>query len=177
MNTTAAAIQANVTTDTIRTWCRIGAVAATKQAGRWIIDTASLAARIAIGAMKTRKAPKPVVYSIDTITAIGGRRWQKNGMDRVYINDWEQFAGVEVTRYGTSNISGASIGGRPIANGRAGQVLNSVSKVYFDTADNQVHVQHYDAHRFEIRYLDGERDTVNLVQNIFDGIRAAIAAL
>jgi hypothetical protein len=56
MNTTAAALQANVTAATIRTWCRRGVVAAAKQAGRWIIDTASLAARIAIGAMRTRKA-------------------------------------------------------------------------------------------------------------------------
>lgn len=55
MNTTAAAIQANVTADTIRTWCRRGAVAAIKQAGRWVIDAASLAARIAIGKLKTRK--------------------------------------------------------------------------------------------------------------------------
>ncbi|MER5875499.1 helix-turn-helix domain-containing protein [Streptomyces sp. NPDC001910] len=56
MNTTAAAAEAKVTVATIRTWCRRGAVAAVKQAGRWIIDTASLAARIAIGAMRARKA-------------------------------------------------------------------------------------------------------------------------
>ncbi|MFE1925783.1 hypothetical protein ACFW91_24830 [Streptomyces asoensis] len=47
--TAAAAIQANVTVATIRTWCRVGAVAAVKTAGRWIINTASLAHRIAIG--------------------------------------------------------------------------------------------------------------------------------
>lgn len=52
MNTTAAAAQANVTVATIRTWCRRGAVAATKTAGRWIIDTGSLTARIAINAWK-----------------------------------------------------------------------------------------------------------------------------
>lgn len=56
MNTTAAALEAHVTVDTIRTWCRIGAVTALKQAGRWVIDTASLAHRITIGAMRTRKA-------------------------------------------------------------------------------------------------------------------------
>jgi hypothetical protein len=56
MNTATAATTAGVTIPTIRTWCRIGAVAAIKQAGRWVIDTASLAARIAIGAMRTRKA-------------------------------------------------------------------------------------------------------------------------
>lgn len=54
MNTTAAAIQANVTVATIRTWCRKGAVAAIKQAGRWIISAASLAHRIAIGARKAK---------------------------------------------------------------------------------------------------------------------------
>lgn len=54
MNTTTAAIQAGVTTNTIRTWCRRGVIAATKQAGRWIIDAASLARRIAIGQRNTR---------------------------------------------------------------------------------------------------------------------------
>ena len=49
MNTATAAAQANVTTATIRTWCRIGAVAAAKVAGRWIIEAASLARRIALG--------------------------------------------------------------------------------------------------------------------------------
>jgi len=59
MNTTTAATEARVTVATIRTWCRNGVITATKQAGRWIIDTASLAARIAIGAMRARKA-KPM---------------------------------------------------------------------------------------------------------------------
>lgn len=56
MDTTAAALQANVTTATIRTWCRRGVVTAIKQAGRWTVDASSLAARIVIGAMRTRKA-------------------------------------------------------------------------------------------------------------------------
>ncbi|MER5902983.1 helix-turn-helix domain-containing protein [Streptomyces mirabilis] len=55
MNTTAAATQAQVSVPTIRTWCRTGVIAATKRAGRWIINTASLAVRIAIGAMRARK--------------------------------------------------------------------------------------------------------------------------
>lgn len=55
MNTTAAATEANVTVATIRTWCRIGAVAAVKTAGRWTIDAASLIHRIAIGRMRARK--------------------------------------------------------------------------------------------------------------------------
>lgn len=43
--TAQAAAAFGVTTATVRTWCRIGAVRATKTAGRWIIDTASLLAR------------------------------------------------------------------------------------------------------------------------------------
>ncbi len=70
MNTAAAAIQANVTAATIRTWCRHGAVAAIKQAGRWVIDAASLAARIAIGAMKrpTCKETRPMIDLTATYT-------------------------------------------------------------------------------------------------------------
>lgn len=57
--TAVAAAQAEVTVAAIRAWCRIGAVTAIKQAGRWIIDTASLAHRVAIGALRARKA-KPM---------------------------------------------------------------------------------------------------------------------
>ena len=53
MNTAAAAAQAHVTVATIRTWCRRGVVTATKTAGRWVIDAASLAYRTSL----TRKAP------------------------------------------------------------------------------------------------------------------------
>jgi hypothetical protein len=59
MNTTAAAAQAGVTIPTIRHWCRAGVITAVKRAGRWVIDTASLAHRIAIGARRTRKAAMP----------------------------------------------------------------------------------------------------------------------
>ncbi|AJP04803.1 hypothetical protein TU94_28515 [Streptomyces cyaneogriseus subsp. noncyanogenus] len=70
MNTTAAAIQANVTVATIRTWCRRGVIAAVKTAGRWVIDSASLAARIAIGAMKhpRRREATPVIDLTATYT-------------------------------------------------------------------------------------------------------------
>jgi hypothetical protein len=176
IDTTAAALQARVTVATIRTWCRNGVVAAAKVAGRWAIDTASLAYRLTIGQMK-RPAPRPVVFSIDTMTAIGGNRWTKNGMDRVYLNDWHEFAGIAVSYYGTGNISSASIGGRGIANGRAGRVLGAISKVYFDATDGKLHFRHYGADAFEIRYLDGERDYLDLLAMVTAGVRTAIAAL
>ena len=42
MTTTTAATQANRTAGTIRRWCRTGVITATKVAGRWVIDAASL---------------------------------------------------------------------------------------------------------------------------------------
>jgi hypothetical protein len=70
MNTTTAATQANVTADTIRTWCRRGVITATKQAGRWIIDPASLARRIEIGARMSHPTTR---YTVTETTNIYGR--------------------------------------------------------------------------------------------------------
>ncbi|MFJ4473283.1 hypothetical protein ACIP2X_38115 [Streptomyces sp. NPDC089424] len=178
MNTTAAATEAHVTVATIRDWARRGIVAATKVAGRWVIDTASLAHRIAIGAIKrpVRKA-KRVVLTAENIKAIGGNEWIRGAYHRIYLNDWTEYAGIEVTRYKTGNISSASLGGRGIANGRAYDLLGAVSKVYFDVTDGHLYVQHCGAESYEIRYLDGERDYVNLVARISAGVRAAVAAI
>ncbi|MFF9559324.1 hypothetical protein ACF1DY_26335 [Streptomyces albus] len=68
MNTTAAATQAGVTVATIRNWCRYGAVAAVKQAGRWVIDAVSLTRRIAIGARKGAR-----VVDLSATYTVGGR--------------------------------------------------------------------------------------------------------
>lgn len=62
MNTTTAAQTAKVTVATIRDWARRGIIAATKVAGRWVIDTTSLAHRISIGA---RRAALKVAASYD----------------------------------------------------------------------------------------------------------------
>ncbi|MFF9624304.1 hypothetical protein [Streptomyces griseosporeus] len=74
MNTTAAATQAGVTVATIRTWCRRGVVAADKVAGRWIIDPASLARRIEIGAR--RMPQKPVELSEAVLRNIATARYE-----------------------------------------------------------------------------------------------------
>ncbi|MFE9382409.1 hypothetical protein ACFYMO_04095 [Streptomyces sp. NPDC007025] len=168
MNTTAAAAEANVTVATIRTWCRYGAINAVKQAGRWVIDSASLAARIAIGALK--RPARTVEFTVDTMTAIGGNRWQKNGHDRVYINNWAHFAGIETSHYNTGNIASASYQGAGISNSQASKLLGCIDKVWFDAATGKIHA------RFgwsESRVAD--RDEVFAA--VVSGIRGAIAAL
>lgn len=171
MNTTTAATQAHVTTATIRTWCRNGVITATKAAGRWIVDAASLARRIAIGAMRTHKpAARPVVYTVDTMTAIGGNRWTKNGMDRVYLNDWTRFAGLEVETYNSGNVRYAEYQGERVSNSQARLLAGSIDKVWFDAADGRLH---YRPGYSESRVAD--RDEVFAA--VVTGIRTAIAAL
>lgn len=86
MNTTTAALEAHVTVDTVRTWCRIGAVAAVKTAGRWIIDAASLAHRIAIGAMRSlRKDTRMLDLNSTTIKR---RTVRRTGANIISISDY-----------------------------------------------------------------------------------------
>jgi hypothetical protein len=171
MNTTAAALEAQVTTATIRAWARRGVIAATKTAGRWVINAASLAHRIAIAAMRTKKTPaKPVAMTIDNMVAIGGSRWQRNGMDRVYINNWAAFAGIETTHYGSGNISSATWQGEAISNSQAYKLGGSIDKVWFDAADGKLHGR-----------FGSSESRLATRQEVFDavaaGIRTAIAAL
>lgn len=179
ITTTAAATEANVTVDTVRAWCRRGVVAATKAAGRWVIDAASLAHRITIGQLKARKNRKPAALTVENMVAIGGNEWIRGDYHRVYFNEteWYAFARVEITRYNTGNISSFSIGGRGVANGRAGKILGTVSKVYFDVTDGKLYVKHYGARAVEVRYLNGDRDVLDLVAMISAGVRKAVAAL
>ena len=172
MNTTIAATQANVTVATIRTWCRRGAVAATKTAGRWIIDAASLAYRIALGRERrmAKQDTKPVMYSVETMTAIGGSRWQKNGHDRVYINNWVDYLPLEIDRYKSGNICWAAWNGETISNSQAAKLLGTIDKVWFDAADGKLHCRYGWS---ESRIAD--RDEV--WQLVRTGIRTAIAAL
>jgi hypothetical protein len=167
MNTTTAATEARVTVATIRTWCRRGAVAATKAAGKWVIDAASLARRIAIGA---RKARKVIAFTVDNLTAIGGNRWQRGDMDRIYFNNWAQLAGLETSHYKSGNISGATWQGELISNSQAYKLAGGVDKLWFDLTDGQ----------FYCRY-GWDNSRVASRREVFDsaiaGIRTAIAAL
>ncbi|MGX1840491.1 hypothetical protein [Streptomyces diastaticus] len=86
---TAAATQANVTVATIRTWCRRGVIAATKRAGRWVIDTASLAHRITIGAIKRRRTHMDQAPAANTMASKGDTyvgRWPNAITSRIGIS-------------------------------------------------------------------------------------------
>lgn len=141
MNTTAAATEAQVTAATIRIWCRRGVVAATKTAGKWAIDTTSLARRIAIGARRLARKAKQAILTPEALTAIGGSRWQRSGMDRVYFNNWAAFAGLELSYYDTGNISGATWQGELVSNSQGYKLATSIDKLWFDVTDGRFHAR------------------------------------
>lgn len=104
MGTASAALQANVTAATVRTWARRGVVAAEKVGRLWAIDTESLARRIAIAAMRTRKAAavtEPVEVHIDTETSIRAHQETSPAYGTTswfayeYINGWKVSAPAE----------------------------------------------------------------------------------
>lgn len=109
-------------------------------------------------------------FTVETMTAIGGKRWRKNGHDRVYINHWAELAGLKITRYNTGNISSATYQGEAISNSQAYKILGTLAEVWFDANDGKLHC----------RYGGNESRIVTrkeLWQDVINGIRAAIAAL
>ncbi|WP_377273834.1 hypothetical protein [Peterkaempfera sp. SMS 1(5)a] len=58
----------------------------------------------ALGARRKPAAPKPIVYTVEAMTAIGGNRWTKAGKDRIYLG-WAEFAGLEVSRYNSGRAT------------------------------------------------------------------------
>lgn len=167
LTVTQAAAKAGVSPSTIRHWCRMGAVAATKIGRRWHINPASLDYRINL--TRPRKEKK-MELTVETLVAIGGNRWTKDGYDRVYFNGWARFIGLEIERYKTGNIYSASLNGEHISNSEARRLLGAITKVYWDAADGQIHVKWgWETPRSMTRD--------ELYQAIVDGIHAAVASL
>jgi hypothetical protein len=164
MDTTTAAQKAKVTVATVRTWCRIGAVAAAKVAGRWVIEAASLAYRISLTAKE-----RIVAFTTENMIAIGGNRWQRGDKDRVYLNNWAGFCGLETSSYNTGSIADATYQGEEISNSQAKKIIGCIEKVFFDAADGKLYVQW--------GYANPRMGREQVWDDIVTGIRAAIATL
>lgn len=80
-------------------------------------------------------------YTLEQLTAAGGKLWEKNGMRRVYFNSLQTRLGLDVTRYGTGNISSASLKGESISNSRARELVFCCenSKIWYDLISNEFH--------------------------------------
>ena len=78
------------------------------------------------------------------LTQAGGREWQSGDRRRVYFNDLaSRWPRLQVTRYGTGNVSRATLDGKQISNSRASRLLTDLDtgKLHFDVVDGQWHWQ------------------------------------
>lgn len=72
--------------------------------------------------------------SIEELEKMGFTRWQKNGMDRMYIN--AKALGLDCTYYKTGNISSATFNGEHISNCEAGRI--KAAKTYIDLKTSMI---------------------------------------
>ena len=75
-----------------------------------------------------------IMDRIEELEAMGFKRWQKNGMDRMYIN--ASTLGLTCTYYNTGNISSAEFRGKDISNSLARQM--KAAKTYIDLNKGQI---------------------------------------
>jgi len=86
----------------------------------------------ALRAQARRRAQRMIV---DRLLVLGGARCNVGGdHDRVYMDDLERWSGLEVSRYGTGNISHARLDGVRLSNTRARKLLARLDsgKLYYD---------------------------------------------
>lgn len=99
---------------------------AAKKFGVRAIEYIALALREAWKEIKTMA--KDITERIEELEAMGFKRWQKNGMDRMYIN--ASVLGLTCTYYKTGNIQSAVFNGIDISNSEAYRIKNT--KTYID---------------------------------------------
>ncbi|BDH46410.1 hypothetical protein TUM12370_24540 [Salmonella enterica subsp. enterica serovar Choleraesuis] len=84
---------------------------------------------------------------IEKLEKLGGNRWQKNEMDRIYFNfdTIAEVCGFEFGTYKTGNVSWASLRGDKIANGRATGIRASMGgcKLWFDVKAERFFIRDY----------------------------------
>ena len=73
------------------------------------------------------------------LVEMGGKLWEQGDKRRIYLNNWLELAGVSVSRYGTGNISSASVNGKKLSNAKAGEL--SGVKVFWDCASDELMFQ------------------------------------
>src|SRR5690554_6183525 len=109
-------------------------------------------------------------YTAEQITAIGGREWTGyNGQKRVYLNNWYDLVGLEISTYKTGNVSSAALNGEPISNS-AGNDLRQ-AKVWLDVATGQIRTDI--GERAKNRHFDGNALVASLLRGIAARVKAA----
>ncbi len=69
-----------------------------------------------------------------TSEEIGGCRWRKGGLDRIYFNGLGHWYGLEAEYYKSGHVAWARLNGEPISNSKARKILDRVgyARLWFD---------------------------------------------
>lgn len=83
---------------------------------------------------------KEVRYSIEDLIAMGAKRWQKAGYDRLYLNNAGlKIAGLEISRYNTGHVSSAKLNGEKVSNTKGSNMASIVERAYIDLTSGKLH--------------------------------------
>ena len=101
-------------------------------------------------------------FKVETLIALGCSRWQKNGMDRIYIGEVElyQLLAIKASYYNSGNLSSCSQDGELLSNTQGNKVLSSLAhcKFYYDIVSDAYGYKHsqgcVDLHSIVFRRLD-----------------------
>lgn len=97
------------------------------------------------GAMSTRKSGRsPKENMVDKLKKIGGKEWISGTNHRIYFNNLSKYYnGLSVSRYGTGNISSATLNGEKLSNSRARALMTELDmgKLWYDVKTGQFESQ------------------------------------
>ena len=86
---------------------------------------------------------KEVRYTVEDLMAMGAKRWQKAGYDRLYLNNAGlKLAGLEISRYNTGNVSSAKLNGEKVSNTKGSNMASIVERAYIDLTTGKLHCTH-----------------------------------
>lgn len=83
---------------------------------------------------------KEVRYTVEDLIAMGAKRWEKAGYDRLYLNKAGlKLAGLEISRYNTGNVSLAKLNGEKFSNAKGSRMASIVERAYIDLTTCKLH--------------------------------------
>ncbi|ELX5323372.1 hypothetical protein SJZ58_004354 [Salmonella enterica] len=95
--------------------------------------------------------------TVEALEALGGNRWTKSSMDRVYFNGetLAEIVGFSFSTYKTGNVSSASLGDKHLSNTRAERIRTTLfmCKFWFDVNDKKFHCKYFNEKEITFDYV------------------------
>ena len=80
------------------------------------------------------------IFTIEDLMAVGAKRWQKAGYDRLYLNEAGLgLIGLEISRYKSGFVSSAYLQGEKIAHAQGQRIYDVVNKSFIDLKTKTLH--------------------------------------